>query len=99
MAAMIPTGTTIETWRGEYPPEVGNAAAVGGLTRDGQIGVVTEVLPATQDGTQCVLIAWKERLHPRAARSHQAAQRDRAATAQRVVTANWLTASAQEMSR
>lgn len=90
---------SLEVWQGEYPPEVGNAAAIGGLTREGQVGVVTDVLPANPDGTQCVLIAWKARLHPRTARPHQAAQRDRAATAQRVVTANWLDASAQEMSR
>jgi hypothetical protein len=96
---MIPTETTLETWAGEYPPEVGNAAALGHLTRDGQVGVVTDVLPANHDGTRCVLIAWKARLHPRTARPHQAMQRDRSATCQRVVTANWLTASAQEMSR
>lgn len=99
MATMIPTGSSLEVWRGEYPPEVGNAAALGGLTRAGQVGVVTEVLPANPDGTQCVLIAWKERLHPRAARPHAAAQRDRAATAQRVVTGNWLDASTAEAAR
>lgn len=99
MATMIPTGSSLEVWAGEYPPEVGNAAALGGLTRDGQVGVVTEVLPATADGTHCVLIAWKERLHPRTTRPHQAAQRDRAATTQRIVTANWLDASAAEAAR
>ena len=99
MATMISTGNALETWAGEYPPEVGNSAAIGVLMRAGQVGVVTDVLPANADGTQCVLIAWKARLHPRTARPHAAAQRDRAATCQRVVTANWLTASTQEMSR
>jgi hypothetical protein len=99
MATMISTGSTLEVWAGEYLPEVGNAASIGSLTRAGQVGVVTEVLPATADGTHCVLVAWKERLHPRAARPHQVAQRDRAATCLRVVTANWLTASAPEAAR
>lgn len=99
MAAMIHTEDTLEVWAGEYPPEVGNAAALGHLTRAGQVGVVTDVLPANPDGTRCVLIAWKERLHPRTTRPHQAAQRDRSATAQRIVTANWLDASAAEAAR
>ena len=99
MAAMIGTGGSLEVWQGEHAPEVGNSAAIGGLARAGQVGVVTDVLPATTDGAQCVLIAWKARLHPRTARPHAAAQRDRAATCQRVVTANWLDASTQEAAR
>lgn len=97
MAIMISTGSTLEVWRGEYPPEVGNTANIGGIAQEGKVGVVTEVLPAQADGTHCVLIAWKERLHPRAARPHAAAQRDRDATAKRIVTANWLTASTEAL--
>lgn len=99
MAMMTPAGTTLEVWRGEYPPEVGNTASIGGIAQEDKIGVVAEVLPAQADGTHCVLIAWKTRLHPRTARPHQSAQRDRAATAQRIVTANWLAASAAEAGR